>query len=107
MMQILFAAGLCLAIDGDTIKCDGERLRIWGIDSPEMSTAEGPPAKAYMAKLIDGQAVRCELKGWDRYKRTLAICHVNNTDIACEMVRAKQAKDWARYSGGYYRKCEG
>ena len=26
----------CIAIDGDSLKCDSQNVRLWGIDAPEM-----------------------------------------------------------------------
>lgn len=35
MLDLLFAAGLCMAVDGDTLNCDGVRIRLHGIDAAD------------------------------------------------------------------------
>jgi len=63
--------------DGDTIKLDGTRWRLWGIDAPEtqQTCADGWPARievtAAMRRLIEGKLVTCEARGHDRYRRTI------------------------------------
>jgi micrococcal nuclease len=38
--------------------------------------------------------------------RIVAQCFVGDLDIAMEMVSAGQAKDWPKFSGGYYSTCK-
>ncbi|ESQ81253.1 hypothetical protein AEYBE204_02640 [Asticcacaulis sp. YBE204] len=59
-----------------------------------------------MHRLIDGNAVRCEPEGEDRYGRTLARCFVGDTDIAAAQVRAGLAVAYRRYSDRYVREEE-
>jgi micrococcal nuclease len=40
------------AIDGDTIRVGGERIRLRGIDTPELSELEGPAAKRRLEELL-------------------------------------------------------
>lgn len=89
-------------IDGDTIRCGSVRVRLWGIDAPERDTPAGPPSTRALAQIINGGTIMCEQKDTDRYGRTVALCRLNGVDIAAEMVRQGQAKDYPRYSGGYY-----
>lgn len=95
-----------LVIDGDTLRSGDLSVRLWGIDAPEMSEAAGNASK-YALKAITGrQALTCVSKDVDRYGRTVALCMVpSGEDIACAMVAVGQAKDWPRYSGGYYAEC--
>lgn len=88
--------------DGDTLRCNGVRVRLWGIDAPERDTPAGPPATRALAQIIDGGTIVCEEKDTDRYGRTVALCRIEGRDIAAEMVRQGHAKDFPRYSGGYY-----
>lgn len=90
-------------VDGDTLRIGKHRIRLWGIDSPEMSTSAGKAAKVWLRKFIDGRAVRCERKDIDRYRRVVAMCFVGGQDLAAALVRAGHARDWPKYSGGYYR----
>lgn len=99
-----------LVVDGDTIKlpAPGKDLyfRVWGIDAPEMDTPQGPPAARVMDRLTADRTLSCDLRDVDRYGRPVVRCDLpDGSDLACELVRAGAARDWPKYSGGYYRRC--
>lgn len=96
-----------VAIDGDTLKLNGESYRLWGIDAPERSDPAGPAATKALRGLIRGKALTCTRMDTDRYGRSVVQCVLpDGTDLACAMIAAGHAEDWPRYSGGYYRGCE-
>jgi len=68
--------------DGDTISVfhDGkaEKIRLTGIDCPELHQAFGRVAKRFVADEAFGQIVRVEVAGTDRYGRTLAEVFLSN-----------------------------
>lgn len=103
ILAAVFACQYPLVHDGDTFRCAGNvKVRLWGIDAPELQTPAGPPARNAAARIINGQTLTCEPKGksWDR---TVALCRLpNGTDIAAEMVKGGFAKDWPKFSGGFY-----
>lgn len=83
--------------DGDTVTLDtGQRVRLLGIDAPEMEK-EGQPAdflahkaKKYLADLVQGKRVRLEYDRlrYDRYGRTLAYLFLpDGTNLSVDMVR--------------------
>lgn len=111
MIAILAATALltCTSpgvVDGDTLRCKGERIRIWGIQAPERSDPGGPASTRALAALTTGRTVECRRppsgQVRDRYRRLVAQCFANGRDVAADMVRQGQAKDWPRYSHGYY-----
>ena len=75
----------CSATDGDTLRCGEERIRLLGIDAPEMPghcrrgriCAPGDPvaAKAALAAAISGKALSIRRAGRDRYGRTLGVVY--------------------------------
>lgn len=87
-------------LDGDTLTCDGVRIRLYGIDAPEMPghckpgrrCAPGNPhkSKKYLQSLTSG-AVVCQRIEIDHYGRTIARCTAQGQDVSCAMVAAKQA----------------
>ena len=61
--------------DGDTLKFGKERVRLWGIDAPEIHQRcsdrwlAGIEASRELRSLIDGHKVTCENRGHDPYGR--------------------------------------
>lgn len=76
------------AVDGDTIKCDGERVRLERIDTPERHEAGFQEAKDHMALLIRGKEVRCRVRKRDRYGRLLGECRTDQTPSLCDEMLA-------------------
>lgn len=114
MMITNCLAMLCItgavAIDGDTMRLDSPgknlRIRLWGINAPEIATPEGVEASKSLAQLIDGKSVACDLMDVDRYGRPVVRCATSDTpDIACELVKRGAATDWPKYSSGAYDGC--
>ena len=88
-------AGPAKVIDGDTIKIAGRSIRLSGIDAPEIGQTCfkddvewtcGPMAAVGLQSLIDGQEVRCEVSGRDRYRRLLAVCEAEGRGNLNEMM---------------------
>ncbi|MEO8883245.1 MAG: thermonuclease family protein [Devosia sp.] len=90
--------GRATVVDGDTLRLDGERIRILGIDAPELeqdctdaSGAQwlcGEAARIRMAELLKGADIDCRPGGRDRYGRVLAHCSNGPVDLGQTMVRA-------------------
>lgn len=82
-------------IDGDTLDCGGERVRLHSIDAPELPghCAAGracTPGNPYAARDALRQLTRgnitCTRSGTDRYGRTIAECFAGGVNIECAMV---------------------
>jgi len=98
--------GAVRVTDGDTLELDGLRIRLQGIDAPELAQACnnddvaypcGLQARAALAQLVDGRPVSCESYGHDRYGRTLARCMAGTTELNRAMVK----NGWALAYGDY------
>ena len=116
----LILAAICIASvhDGDTIRlCSGERVRVEGIDAPELGGSPRCSAKS-RARLASSKnpswcdprlglqsrdALRFFLAsgtpmiqrtGTDRYGRTLASLSVNGRDAGAYLVARGLAKPW-------------
>ncbi len=86
-------------IDGDTIVSDQVRIRLHGIDAPELSQAGGAEARTHLIRLIAGGAVRIEPIGTDKFGRTVARVHARCGDLGRLMVRNGYAR--AAYGTDY------
>lgn len=70
-----------IAIDGDTIACSGERIRILGVNTPEIHgrcPAQAEAARRFTAEVLRASVIIIEPHGRDRYGRTLAVVYVNS-----------------------------
>jgi micrococcal nuclease len=95
-------------LDGDTFTLRGEsrRIRVWGLDAPEWDQRGGSNATATLRSLISGETLRCSVLDIDRYGRLVGQCLLpNGRDIAAEMIRSGAAREFCRYSHGYYGTC--
>ncbi|MDF0674017.1 MAG: thermonuclease family protein [Nitrospira sp.] len=73
-------------IDGDTIRVGGERIRLRGIDTPEMSEFDGPAAKRRLEELLRDGQIRIVPHGRDVYNRLLADVFVNDQNVADTLI---------------------
>lgn len=95
--------GRCYVIDGDTIVISDTRIRLAGIDAPELDHPWGQKAKWALIGLCKGQVVTAELSQDLSYDRLVATCYLpDGRDLAAEMVRCGLAIDWPKFSGGKY-----
>lgn len=101
-------AGSAYVIDGDTLTINGRRIRLAGIDAPEMEQtcqrrgqayACGEDARDELKSLITGRQVRCTGGRADKYKRLLADCRADETDLNREMTEKGWAVAYGRYAG--------
>ena len=70
------------AVDGDTIRVGSERIRLRGIDTPEMNEPAGPAAKQRLEKLLRSGSLRIVPQGRDVYHRLVADVFVNGQNVA-------------------------
>ena len=71
----------CRAIDGDTLRCGAERIRLRAIHAPELHEPGGAAARARLAALIASGEVRLVRHGRDRWGRTRADVWVGGRRI--------------------------
>ncbi len=94
-----------LAVDGDTIRLGGERIRILGLDAPETHQAccraerrLGDRATERLRELLASGDVRIERGPRpDKYRRTLAVVTVDGRDVAAILISEGLARP---YDGG-------
>ncbi len=95
--------------DGDTLwlKPDGghapRKLRLVGLDAPEICQRGGLAARAALVSMVDHQRVSVTVKYSDVYGRGLARVRLHGQDVGAAMVQAGQAwsSRWRRSQGPY------
>jgi len=99
--------GKCYVIDGDTIVIQRKKIRLAGIDAPELDQPWGQKSKWAMVTLCRGRVITAELNGERSQERLVATCYLpDGRDIGAELIKQGLALDWAHFSGGKYRSLE-
>jgi endonuclease YncB( thermonuclease family) len=99
----------CRAIDGDTLDCRGERIRLLAIDAPELpghcrqgrQCVAGDPAASTssLSDALEGQ-LTIDRVGEDRYGRTLARVAGRKGDLSCWQISRTHAEYKAAWDDG-------
>ncbi len=69
-------------IDGDTLRMGPERIRLRGIDTPELNEPRGQEARQRLEQLLKEGPIRIVPHGQDVYGRTVADVFVNGKNVA-------------------------
>ncbi len=111
--------GFAKVIDGDTIIIDKKKIRLLGIDAPEIEQHCKKPwiqfnfitlnkkykcglvAKERLDKIISKNKIKCKGEKYDRYKRLIAICYKKKIDLNNWMVKNGLALNYTKYSKKY------
>ena len=99
----------CVVTDGDTIRCGAERVRLLGIDAPELpghcrggrACVPGDPfASTASLDRAMSAVMRINRVGEDRYGRTLAMVAGPRGDLSCWQLSQGQAIYNPRWDNG-------
>jgi len=118
LIGLVVCAGMSLAspngtvrvIDADTLDVGGTRVRLFGIDAPELGqpcAADGRRwdcgawARDAVANAFEGAYARCTAQDTDRYGRVVARCQVEGRDMGQMIVASGLAWAYRRYSDLY------
>lgn len=95
------SCGSIVVVDGDTFRCDGKRIRLQGIDAPELDghcwpgrqCTPGDPVASTdnLRSLVSRGSIRCSQTDTDGYGRIVARCTSGGADLSCEQVRSGHA----------------
>ena len=100
-------SGKCHVIDGDTIAIKKQKIRLAGINAPELNEPYGKQAKWAMVELCKGQNITAHLTGETSYDRVVAKCFLDDgRDLAAEMVKKELALDIPHFPNADYRHLE-
>lgn len=71
----------CSAFDGTTLQCGRERVRVEGLQAPNLNEPGGPEARARLDRRIHQGELVIERGERDRFGRTRARIYVNGKRI--------------------------
>ena len=90
-------------LDGDTVDVininnkENYRIRLTEIDAPEIDQPHGKKSTLYLNYLIKDKILDVEIKGVDKYQRTLGKLYLNGVDINKQMVISGNAWVYDKY----------
>jgi endonuclease YncB( thermonuclease family) len=88
--------------DGDTLTVLVERrqvkVRLVDIDAPELKQPFGTRSRESLAEMCFGKIASVDVRGQDRYKRTIGQVTCAGTDANAEQVRRGYAWTYTRYA---------
>jgi endonuclease YncB( thermonuclease family) len=109
--QTIAVSGYPRVISGDVMIIQGRRIRLFGIDAPDgKQTCKNADDQNYdcgwkaTVALVDhiaGGTVSCRPRGIDRFRRTLAVCHLGAEDLNAWMVAQGWAVAYRHHSRDY------
>ncbi|EAK1188929.1 thermonuclease [Campylobacter upsaliensis] len=101
-------------IDGDTIELLAKtskenpynhiaklKIRLYGIDAPELKQAYGKEAKEFLSALVLKQEVSLIIENKDKYERIVGTIFLKGQDINKEMVKNGYAHAYESFSKKY------
>lgn len=103
-------SGRARVVDGDTLEVSGVKVRLFGVDAPELDQrcerggrvwACGQAAREALAGIVGGRRIACSVQDIDRYGRDVAVCQAGDQDVGAVLVRQGMAIAYRRYSGRY------
>jgi len=98
-------------IDGDTLDVGDTRVRLFGIDAPELGQTCtktggtrwdcGDWVRRQVANRLQNHVARCDALTTDKYGRTVARCFLGRRDISALLVQNGLAESYRHYSLDY------
>ena len=100
-------SGYAHVIDGDTIKIRGMKIRLAGINAPELDRPYGVKSKYEMVNIVKGKKVYVVPDGTTSFDRIVATCYIDgDLDIGAELIKRGLALDIPSFTGGKYTELE-
>lgn len=103
--------GMATVTDGDGLEIGGERIRLYGVDAPEVaqycSRKDGTRwhcgqySTVALDRFVSGKKVRCDVRTLDSYGRWVAVCKAGDVDLGRRQVSEGWAVAYRRYSKDY------
>ena len=89
-------------VDGDSIRCGKVRLRLLGIDAPELgacprhrrgqcASGDGEASKQSLRRAVENQTLRYSVVGYDRFGRSVVMAWAGRENLSCWQLKSGQA----------------
>lgn len=95
-------------VDGDTVWFKGEKMRLRGVNAPEVGDPNcrkearlAAKATKRLQKILNANAWSISRHGSDRYGRTLAEFHIGHGTAGDILIREGLAHKWGGYKRGW------
>lgn len=97
-----FTGTVVKVVDGDTVHLINQsgtklKIRLMGIDAPEMKQKGGKASRDYLASLVDGKNAVADCSTKDKYQRWVCKILVNGQDMNLKMVQDGHAWHYKQY----------
>jgi micrococcal nuclease len=112
LLTILFSVSISFAWQGKVVKVtDGDtvtvlnidkkqvKVRLYGVDAPELKQSFGIQSKEFLSCLILGKPIKIENMGVDVYGRVIGKIFHEGNDISIAMCRSGNAWWFKKYAG--------
>lgn len=108
---MLIVCSALSVVDGDTIKCDGQNMRLLGegivdvrgIDTPELREWKcekerklAKLARNRLKELLKGERPKIVAKGEDKFGRPLVNIYVEGRELGKQLLREGFAQEWRK-----------
>jgi endonuclease YncB( thermonuclease family) len=113
MIAAMLMCASLTAVDGDTVRCDGQLMRLlgggvpflWGIDTPEIGSHAkcvkerklALIAKGRLKELLEERGLRIEIEGYDdtpKHRALVNIYRTNGEEIGEKLRQEGLARTW-------------
>ena len=109
LLAIIQECPSAYVVDGDTLRCGSERLRLLGIDAPEIHSCprnrvcapgNGRAAKRSLIVALRWGPIRYQPVAIDRYGRTVAVVWAGRVNLSCWQLQQRQAVYKSKWDNG-------
>ena len=114
--ETIHSGAALLVVDGDTVHSGEERIRLLGLDAPEIHHAQCEAerrlavlAKRRLEQLLQSGTAEFQPDhgaGRDKYGRLLAHLLVNGEDVACILINEGYARAWTGHREDWCHKLD-
>ena len=96
-------------VDGDSLRCGSERLRLLGIDAPELHSCpswrtcvagDGDAARHSLQSALRNGRVRYEIVTYDRFGRSVVMAWAGSVNLSCWQLQHGQAVYKPKWDNG-------